>query len=186
MAGPTWTDELVAKVCDLWEAGDTATTIAAKLDISRNAVIGKVHRLRQAGHKFKRLSVSKEQRAQDVATRATAQRIAREKREAAALDRAAVRGGTIARMVVNGEPKAFGPAPLIVDASHAKPWLERAFGECAFPIAGEGAETVSCCGKTGGATYCAPHRAVMFQPLPPGRKKSDKRMLDHLQRRFAA
>jgi hypothetical protein len=36
----------------------------------------------------------------------------------------------------------FRPEPV---ASTPKPWLERRFGECAYPVSGEGAETFSCC-----------------------------------------
>lgn len=40
-----WTDEKVEQLTILWAAGDSASITAAKLGISRNAVIGKVRRL---------------------------------------------------------------------------------------------------------------------------------------------
>ncbi|AEI37701.1 MAG: GcrA family cell cycle regulator [Zymomonas mobilis subsp. pomaceae] len=41
-----WTEERIEQLKKLWEAGDTASQIAEKLgDVSRNAVIGKAHRL---------------------------------------------------------------------------------------------------------------------------------------------
>jgi hypothetical protein len=43
----------------------------------------------------------------------------------------------------------------------ARPWITRVFGECAFPVGGEGADTLSCCAGTGGESYCAHHRQVM-------------------------
>lgn len=60
------------------------------------------------------------------------------------------------------------PAPAIAAAvvsKTAKRWDFRRFGECAFPVAGSGRDTMACCAKTDdGATYCPSHRAVMYQP----------------------
>ncbi|RJF70894.1 GcrA family cell cycle regulator [Rhodopseudomonas palustris] len=45
-----WTDERVAQLTRLWEGGLTASQIAAELgQVSRNAVVGKVHRLGLSG-----------------------------------------------------------------------------------------------------------------------------------------
>ncbi len=42
----TWSDERVEQLKKLWEAGLSASQIAAELgNVTRNAVIGKVHRL---------------------------------------------------------------------------------------------------------------------------------------------
>ena len=42
----TWTDDRVEQLKKLWEAGLSASQIAAELgNVTRNAVIGKVHRL---------------------------------------------------------------------------------------------------------------------------------------------
>jgi GcrA cell cycle regulator len=54
-------------------------------------------------------------------------------------------------------------APLLVVVDNPKPWTERGFGECAYPVSGERADTVSCCNPTV-AIYCAGHAAVMFVP----------------------
>jgi GcrA cell cycle regulator len=49
-AGLGWTDERVALLRRLWEDGQSASKIAAQLGgVTRNAVIGKVHRLGLAG-----------------------------------------------------------------------------------------------------------------------------------------
>ncbi|HEV7689770.1 MAG TPA: GcrA family cell cycle regulator [Hyphomonadaceae bacterium] len=45
-----WTEERIARLKELWEAGHSAQRISEILgDVSRNAVIGKVHRLGLAG-----------------------------------------------------------------------------------------------------------------------------------------
>ncbi|WP_217431031.1 GcrA family cell cycle regulator, partial [Sphingomonas bacterium] len=42
----TWTDERIEALGKMWEAGQTASQIAEALGgVSRNAVIGKAHRL---------------------------------------------------------------------------------------------------------------------------------------------
>ena len=48
-AGSIWTDNLQAQLRELWEQGLTAFQIAAELSVTRNAVIGKAHRLGLSG-----------------------------------------------------------------------------------------------------------------------------------------
>ena len=49
-AGATWTDERVELLKKLWTDGLSASQIAAELgNVTRNAVIGKVHRLGLSG-----------------------------------------------------------------------------------------------------------------------------------------
>lgn len=45
-----WTEERVAELTELWNSGLSAARVAAKLgEVTRNAVIGKVHRLGLSG-----------------------------------------------------------------------------------------------------------------------------------------
>lgn len=71
---------------------------------------------------------------------------------------------------MNREPRPprerVAPAQLNVVPPTAKPWLEREFGECAFPVAGEGIDTFSCCAPTDG-TYCPGHDALMHVKTEP-------------------
>lgn len=72
--------------------------------------------------------------------------------------------------------RTFTPPPAPpVDASHARPWVTRQFGECAFPVSGQGADTLSCCAKTPeGATYCEAHRLIMINPVQPKRRDTNR------------
>lgn len=45
MSDETWTDEKVARLTTMWEDGVTASDIGLELGVTKNTVIGKVHRL---------------------------------------------------------------------------------------------------------------------------------------------
>ena len=46
-----WTDERIARLKEMWAAGESAAVIGAELGVTRNSIIGKVNRLRLASHK---------------------------------------------------------------------------------------------------------------------------------------
>ena len=55
----SWTEEKVAKLKELWGKGNTASQIAGIIgEVSRNAVIGKAHRLNLSAKIKQRLSIS--------------------------------------------------------------------------------------------------------------------------------
>lgn len=65
------------------------------------------------------------------------------------------------------------PIPLPAPASRSapRPWVSRRIGECAYPVGGEGADTLSCCAPVARSCYCAEHAARMFQAEQPSIKK---------------
>ena len=40
-----WTDEMIEKLKQMWTEGLTTNEIAKRLDVSKNSIVGKVHRL---------------------------------------------------------------------------------------------------------------------------------------------
>jgi GcrA cell cycle regulator len=42
---PTWTEERIARLTELWEEGVTTAEIGRRIGLTKNAVIGKVHRI---------------------------------------------------------------------------------------------------------------------------------------------
>src|SRR5580698_8203283 len=54
--GETWTADRLARLAQLWTAGETAQAIADRLGVSRSAVMGKLFRL-QLGRKKRRSKV---------------------------------------------------------------------------------------------------------------------------------
>jgi hypothetical protein len=61
-------------------------------------------------------------------------------------------------------PEAQPQPRIVLLTGLERVWTERAFAQCAFPVAGEGADTLSCCAPTGGKVYCPAHRKIMYQP----------------------
>jgi GcrA cell cycle regulator len=129
-----WPQERVDQLKALFDKGLSYSLIAEEMGLTKGAISGKADRL------------GWQRQAHARATR---------------------RGsGLIRRGRVAGQVRSIAPPvpPPPVDATHARPWLTRAFGECAYPIAGEGADTLSCCAPTLGKTYCLAHAAIMYRP----------------------
>lgn len=62
-------------------------------------------------------------------------------------------------------------------------WLTRKKGECAFPVAGEGQWTLSCCNPTRGHTYCAAHRSAMRGPRVVSGERYETQIIAWLEER---
>jgi GcrA cell cycle regulator len=146
----TWTDEQIERLKILWAEGRPASKCATILNrefgtgYSRNSVIGKVHRAK----------LMLRGRARPSAPKGAKPKMER----TSSIPRVSL---TVIRAPRAPRAKPE-PAPL-VDATLARPWIERSFGQCAYPISGEGADTFSCCQPTE-ATYCKAHAAAMYRP----------------------
>ena len=174
-----WTDETVTRTLEMWIAGKSGTDIANVLtaegrEITRSAVLGKLHRIGAMKPDATRRKATPPQTNNAV-------KVARvPKPEKPILAPSYARGfkrpklklvvaGNGALLVIPPpvhEPRAYGRE---VDASVAiapRVWTSRKFGECAFPVDGEGADTRSCCNPTKGATYCTTHARVMRGDMP--------------------
>src|SRR5688500_1440451 len=72
----SWTDERVERLKKLWQDGLSASQIAAELGgVTRNAVIGKVHRLGLSGRGQPTTSIKRQRRAHPPAMRRTRQAV---------------------------------------------------------------------------------------------------------------
>lgn len=148
-----WTDERMEVLKRMWTEGFSGAQIAKKLGgITRNAVIGKIHRLGLAA------------RAKPSAPAKVGVRV---RAKVARRPRSSDTGRAVATTKLRPLPPPRREPPPVVSVENARPWITRAFGECAYPVAGEGADTFSCCAPCGEATYCKAHRAVMVNPIQP-------------------
>jgi GcrA cell cycle regulator len=174
----TWTDARMAELARLWAAGVSASGIAEALgDVSRGAVLGKLHRLKL----LRSRKPASAPRRYDGAAATPAQ--------PPTLRLAAHASGDAASAQPPAPPKspwreaAFAPLP----GATPRPWLTREAGECAFPVGGEGIAVLSCCAPTRPrSAYCEAHHGVVFKAVSPGARAAEERQWIRAAERCAA
>ncbi len=158
----TWTDERVEQLRQMWLDGLSASQIAARLGgVTRNAVIGKVHRLGLSGRGAptrvtrRRPSVPRAPRAQTAST---------PRREQGAKETAVAAAPEPEELEVISDP-----------AMHAN-LLELNEQTCKWPNGDPGEESFHFCGQRSapGLPYCAAHAKKAYQPLPSRRERKDR------------
>ncbi|MGE3149501.1 MAG: GcrA family cell cycle regulator [Pseudorhodoplanes sp.] len=162
----SWTDERVELLKKLWTDGLSASQIAAELGgITRNAVIGKVHRLGLSG------------RAKSPSSAAPRQRRARPA-HMMRVPRPSMRGNT-ALAAAYAYDAEIEPEPELVEniipIGQRRSLLELTEDTCRWPIGDpSSAEFFFCGGKPiTGLPYCAYHSRIAYQPAAERRR--DKR-----------
>lgn len=166
MSQAGWTDERVEQLKKLWTDGLSASQIAKALGgVTRNAVIGKVHRLGLAG----RAAPSRPVKRIPVAAPAPKPRIVTPAspglppRTIAPL--VAVAAPASALAAARPSPRTSGDVAT-VDVLGLKP------GMCKWPVGDPGSPGFGFCGKhtADGKVYCEEHAAVAYQPAAPRKK----------------
>ena len=158
-----WTDERVTVLKKLWLEGLSASQIAKQLGgVTRNAVIGKVHRLGLSG----RAAPSQPARAVFKAPRA-----ARPAPATPMVRRAEpmVRSEPV-RLRAPEEP---GSATVLTLGAHM----------CKWPIGDPSSNEFTFCGRRSDTTYCSEHARVAYQP-PQNKKRSSANELVRSLRRY--
>jgi len=152
----SWTDERVETLKKLWADGHSASQIAAELGgITRNAVIGKVHRLGLAG------------RAKSPSSAAPRQRKPRAVSHMLRVSRPSMRGNTALahayELDTEAEPELIDN---VIPLGQRRSLLELTEETCRWPIGDPGtADFFFCGGPTiTSLPYCAYHSRVAYQP----------------------
>ena len=166
-----WTDEMVEDLKKMWHEGLTTGEIGKRLNVSKNSIVGKVHRLGLSGRpspiKKKDDSEKKEKTTEPVVKAEKA-----EKTEKAAKEEKAP-----AKLKAEKSVKTEADAPkeekIEFSKSHAKPEINR-HGKtmltdldnhtCRWPIGDPKDENFHFCGKKVkiGQTYCDEHANIAY------------------------
>src|SRR2546429_6596022 len=162
----TWSDDRVEHLKKLWEAGLSASQIAAELgNVTRNAVIGKVHRLGLSG------------RAKSPSSAAPRPRKARPAQHGMRVSRPGSRGNT---PLAPADEVQLEPDPVaydnVVPMSQRLSLLELNEATCHWPVGDPSSpEFFFCGGKAlAGLPYFAHHSRVAYQPAADRRMPAPK------------
>jgi GcrA cell cycle regulator len=161
----SWTDERVEALKRLWAEGHSASRIAAELgSVTRNAVIGKVHRLGLSG----RAKPASAAAARPRKPRAAAHmlRVSRSLRGNTALAQAY-------ELELEREPE---PIDNVIPLGQRRSLLELTENTCRWPIGDPGTPEFFFCGGPAitSLPYCAYHSRLAYQPA---NLRRDRRIL---------
>ena len=164
-----WTDERVELLKKLWQDGLSASQIAKQLGgVTRNAVIGKVHRLGLSG-------------------RATPSKPARTVFKAPRPARPVSAAPSAPRRIAEPVAHAPHPAPVryVDEAPGTATVLTLGAHMCKWPIGDPATDSFTFCGRRSGGDgpYCVEHARVAYQP-PQAKKKSSASELARSLRRY--
>ena len=136
-----WTDERVDALTKLWKDGLSASQIARSLGgVTRNAVIGKVHRMGLSG------------------------RAAPHVPGAGRADQRRERRGRIPPRKARRPPHPAAPSPLGAPETGLASIVSVRLGQCRWPIGEPQDETFCLCGRPRErGAYCAPHGALAYR-----------------------
>jgi GcrA cell cycle regulator len=151
----TWTDERVETLKKLWTDGLSASRIAAELGgITRNAVIGKVHRLGLAGRAKAPVAGTPRPRK----TRGAAQLVR--------VMRPSTRGNTALAQAYEIEVEAEPFIDNVIPLGQRRSLLELTEETCRWPIGDPGTAEFFFCGGQAVTSlpYCAYHSRIAYQP----------------------
>jgi GcrA cell cycle regulator len=157
----SWTDERVELLKKLWADGLSASQIAAEIGaVTRNAVIGKVHRLGLSG------------RAKSPSSAAARPRKPRSATQMLRVARPAIRGNTA---LAHAYEYDYEPEPEltenVIPIGQRRTLLELTEATCRWPIGDPGAAEFFFCGGNTlpGLPYCHYHSRIAYQP--PGDRR---------------
>ncbi len=168
--GMSWNDERVELLKKLWSEGLSASQIASRLgNITRNAVIGKVHRLGLAGRATTSRMKSHRPRPRPntmINAAAATKRVAR--------PRFNVPPGANFKPQFQADAEPYSPPveEIVIPLAERKSVLDLLENHCRWPIGDPQHADFHFCGhgKVPGTPYCEFHGRRAFQPPQPRRR----------------
>jgi len=174
----SWTDERVETLKKLWADGLSASQIAAQLGgVSRNAVIGKVHRLKLSG-RAKSVSSGAPKGKRSTAPRASSPRGGGYSGGGGASRTMTTVTHAVGATVMKNEVVAFREADLrpiediVVPISRQLTLVELSENTCKWPQGDPLSEDFHFCGHHSeeNSPYCKYHAKLAFQPSSERRR----------------
>jgi GcrA cell cycle regulator len=162
-----WTDERVELLKKLWQDGLSASQIAKQLGgVTRNAVIGKVHRLGLSG-------------------RATPSKPARTVFKAPRPARPAAAAPSAPRRLAEPVSHPVQPTPVryVEEAPGSATVLTLGAHMCKWPIGDPSLDSFTFCGRRSGeGPYCMEHSQVAYQPTQAKKRAGPNELARSLRR----
>ncbi|HUO53544.1 MAG TPA: GcrA family cell cycle regulator [Rhodoblastus sp.] len=168
----SWTDERVEQLKKMWLDGLSASQIANELahGITRNAVIGKVHRLGLSG------------RVKSPAPVPARPRSKTRSEDEARAPSAPIAQGNLAVAVESRPLPAPAPRPasseVVIPMSERVSIMELRESMCRWPLGDPASPDFRYCGakmQIGLGPYCAHHARIAYQPAQDRRRDREKR-----------
>ena len=169
----SWTDERIEFLRELWSEGLSASQIAAQLGgVSRNAVIGKVHRLKLSSRGRAKAVPARQKKAPQAttATKSVQRTVAATRSATASI------GATALQEQFNDEPFAYQyirPVEnVVVPISRRLQLVQLSERTCKWPTGDPLSKDFSFCGNDAAESgpYCGYHSKVAFQPASERRR----------------
>jgi GcrA cell cycle regulator len=168
-----WTDERVELLKKLWSEGLSASQIAAQLGaVTRNAVIGKVHRLKLSSRGRSTAAPTRQKKPAPVSAPAkTITRAAPAPRPVTpSIGATALQTQFDAEPVIHQQPRPSDN--VVVPISRKLQLVQLSERTCKWPNGDPLSEDFNFCGNEAGETgpYCAYHARIAFQPASERRR----------------
>jgi GcrA cell cycle regulator len=168
--GIGWTDERVELLARLWSEGLSASQIAAQLgDVTRNAVIGKVHRLGLSGRAKPNGAASQQERPRPKVVRA----VPPAGFQGVASGGAAQNGsGMAGQTSVSTVAEVLELEDVAVPPSERVTIMELRDSMCRWPLGDPTTAEFGYCGTRSitGLPYCTHHARIAYQPATDRRR----------------
>ncbi len=172
----SWTDERVEQLRQAWTEGKSASQIANLLGhgLTRNAVIGKVHRLGLAG-RAKAAGATGTPARSSPSQQSVRQVVSPRSAPAARMVRGATALATQPQTVIDAEPQKIESVVLPMSVRVTIVELKEAM--CRWPLGDPTSPEFRYCGSPSHAgPYCIYHGGLAYQPADSRRRDRDRRL----------
>ncbi|WP_428649524.1 GcrA family cell cycle regulator [Roseibium sp.] len=169
----SWTNERVELLKKLWGEGLSASQIAGELGgVTRNAVIGKVHRLGLSGRAKSASTSSKPRRTRTAAPAATASTPRKPSPQPQSIGATALKADISPAPAPIAKPE-IEPIAELVPISQRATILTLTERTCKWPIGDPATDDFYFCGRQSdaGVPYCAHHCKIAYQPIADRRRE---------------